>query len=104
MKVPGDVYPPRLPTIRGLILTLRPAYHAETDPEVRPAIASVLAALHGASVSIYKVDEVARAHATTKFRSRPGTEAANYAARDRIIYPTTPAHREAIRKTGSLGQ
>jgi tetratricopeptide (TPR) repeat protein len=103
MAVPGDVYPPRLPTLRRLILTLRGAYHSEPDAEVKAAIASVLASLHAASVGIYKVDEVARAHAATQFRARPGTEAANYAARERIIYPTTAAHRERILKTGNLG-
>jgi hypothetical protein len=85
-----------------LILTLRPAYHAEEEPEVKGALASVLAALHAASVSIYKVDEVARSYATTQFRAQPGTEAANYAARERIIYPTTSRHREMILKTGNL--
>ncbi|HKB02558.1 MAG TPA: multiheme c-type cytochrome [Gemmataceae bacterium] len=103
MRIAGDVYPPRLPTLRSLILTLRPAYHAEQEPEVKGAIASALAALHAASVEVYKVDEVARAHAATQFRAKPGTEAANYAARERIIYPTTEAHREMILKTGNLG-
>jgi tetratricopeptide (TPR) repeat protein len=103
MAIAGDVYPPRLPTLRSLILTLRPAYHAEEEPEVKGALASVLAALHAASVSIYKVDEVARSYATTQFRAQPGTEAANYAARERIIYPTTARHREMILKTGNLG-
>ncbi|MBO0699588.1 MAG: hypothetical protein J2P46_14425, partial [Zavarzinella sp.] len=103
MRVPGDVYPPRLPTLRSLILTLRPAYHAEQERELKGVIASALAGLHSASVSVYKVDEVARAFATTQFRAQPGTEAANYAARERIIYPTTARHREMILKTGNLG-
>jgi tetratricopeptide (TPR) repeat protein len=103
MAIPGDVYPPRLPTLRHLILTLRGAYEAEGDPELKANVASALAALHAASVGVYKADEVARSHAVTQFRAKPGTEAANYAARERIIYPTTPSHREMILKTGNLG-
>ncbi|HKA06301.1 MAG TPA: tetratricopeptide repeat protein [Gemmataceae bacterium] len=101
-EIAGDVYPPRLPTLRGLILTLRPAYHAEPDAEMQGVIAAVLATLHRISMETYKLDELARAHAATEFRKQPGSEAANYAARDRIIYPTTPAHRERILKTGNL--
>ena len=99
---PGDVYPPRLSTIRSLVLKLRSGYHAESDPETQATIAAVLGSLHRISMETYKLDEVARSLATTQFRSRPGNEAANYAARDRIIYPTTPAHREKILKTGNL--
>lgn len=103
MAIPGDTYPPRLPTLRGLILQLRAGYHGETDAAIRGAIAADLAALHFAAVGVYKVDEVARAQAVTAFRALPGNEAANYAARERVIYPTTAAHRDAIRKSGDLG-
>src|SRR5262249_23488836 len=102
MAVTGDVYPPRVPTIRGLLVQLREAFKAATDREVQDALAATLPALHQAAYEIYKVDENARSNATQKFRERPGSEAANYAAQDRIIYPTTRAHRETILKTGTL--
>lgn len=103
MGIRGDTYPPRLPTPRGLILQLRAGYHEETDAERRGAITADLAAPHLAAVGVYEVDEGARAQAVTLFRAQPGTEAANYATREQVIYPTTPAHRETIRKTGNLG-
>ena len=101
-KVPGDVYPPRLPTFRTLLAQLRTAYHAEKNVDVQEAIGSVLASLHSAAVNIYKVDEVARSNATKQFRERAGNEAANYAARERVVYPTTAEHRAKIKTTGDL--
>jgi tetratricopeptide (TPR) repeat protein len=102
VTVPGDTYPPRLPTIRALIARLRAAYHGASDAEVRGAIADALGRLHLAAVGIYKVDEVARAQAVTAFRSSPGSAPANYAARDRVVYPTTKRHRQTILATGDL--
>ena len=49
---------------------------------------------------MFKPDEIAQANATRIYRAAH-TEA-NYAARARVIYPTTPAQREAIRTTGEL--
>ncbi|HJZ92456.1 MAG TPA: hypothetical protein VKE40_16385, partial [Gemmataceae bacterium] len=102
MAVTGDVYPPRVPAIRALLVQLRDAFKAETDREIQDALAATLAAFHQAAHEIYKVDENARSNATQQFRERPGNEAANYAAQDRIIYPTTRAHRDTILKTGTL--
>ncbi len=102
MGLTGDTYPPRLPTIRTLIVDLRAAYHAEKDDELRGAIAADLAALHYASVGIYKVDEVARGQAVSAFRAKPENKPANYAARDRVIYPTTAGHRATIVRTDDL--
>jgi tetratricopeptide (TPR) repeat protein len=92
---------PKLPTIRELLARLQPAFHAsESDAELASAIAAVLAALHRESHLIYKPDEVARANATRIYREKH--PAANYAARDRVIYPTTAGHRETILKKGEL--
>src|SRR5262245_6832776 len=102
MAVKGDIYPPRVPTIRDLVVKLRAAFRAEPDGEVKDALAAALAAFHQASHEIYKVDENARSNATQEFRGKRGNEAANYAAQDRIIYPTTPDHRDTILRTGTL--
>jgi hypothetical protein len=74
VAVPGDTCPPRLPTIRSLIVQWQGAYHAETGVAL-------------ASVEIDTVAEVA------------GSEPADYWARDRVIHPTTP---EANRTQGDL--
>ena len=92
--------PPKLASMREAIGKLRPAFHAEADPEVRSALASALAALHRESHAIYKPDEIARANATRIYRATHPP--ANYAARDRVIYPTMAVHRDAILKTGEL--
>lgn len=91
---------PKLPTIRELIAKLRPAFHAAQEPEVRALLAAALAKLHRESHAIYKPDELARANATRLYRAK--NPAANYAAGDRVIYPTTAAHRDAILTTGEL--
>jgi tetratricopeptide (TPR) repeat protein len=92
--------PPKLATIREVLAKLRPAYHAEGNPETKAALASALAKFHRESHAIYKPDEVARSTATRLYRAKH--PAANYAAGDRVIYPTLPAHRDAIVKTGEL--
>ncbi len=95
---PAQPNAPRLPIFRELIEKLSAAYHAakDSDAELASAIARTLTGLHRESHAAYKPDENARANATRIYReSHP---AANYAARDRAIYPTTPAHRQAILK------
>ncbi|MCU0705560.1 MAG: tetratricopeptide repeat protein, partial [Fimbriiglobus sp.] len=91
---------PKLATIREVMGKLRPAFHAEKDPSMQSVLAAVLAAYHRESHDIYKPDEVARSNATRIYREK--NPAANYAAGDRVIYPTTPAHRQAIIDTGEL--
>jgi tetratricopeptide (TPR) repeat protein len=90
----------KLAAIREGLDKLRPAYHAGADPEVKAALAAALAVLHRESHAIYKPDEIAMARATTVYREK--NPAANYAARARVVYPTLPAHREAILATGDL--
>ena len=53
---------------------------------MRAALAASLAAYHRESHAIYKPDEIARANATRIYRAK--NPAANYAAGDRVIYPT----------------
>lgn len=89
---------PRIRSIREAIDLLRPAFLAEHDPEMKAALAAVLAVLHRESHTVYKPDEVARSNATQIHRQK--NPIANYAARDRVVYPTTPAHRDAILNKG----
>ena len=91
---------PRLPAVRELIAKLGPAFQAARDPQVRGLLAAALAALHRESHALYKPDEIARSNAARVYRE--AHPQANYAARERVIYPTTPAHRDAILKTGNL--
>jgi hypothetical protein len=91
---------PKLASIREALAKLRPAFHAEQDPEVQAALAAALAALHRESHAIYKPDEVAQSNATQIYREK--NPVANYTARDRVVYPTAPDHRESILKTGEL--
>jgi tetratricopeptide (TPR) repeat protein len=91
---------PRLATMREVIAKLRASYHAEQSAEVQGALAFALARYHRESQLLYKPDELARANATRIYRKK--NPAANYAAGDRVIYPTTPAHRDAIVATGAL--
>lgn len=91
---------PKLATMREVIAKLRAAYHAEKSAEVQVALAGALAKYHRESHTIYKPDESARPEATRKYREK--NPAANYAAGDRVIYPTTAAHRDAILRTGEL--
>lgn len=91
---------PRLATMREVMAKLRPAYHAEGDAEVRGALAFALTKYHREAHAIYKPDEIARSNATRIYRAK--NPAANYAAGDRVIYPTLPAHRASIVKTGEL--
>ncbi len=92
--------PPRLPRLVELRKQLRVAYHAEDDPTVKTACAGVLTVLHASLHQIYKPDEIARARTTQLYRDKH--PAANYAARHRVIYPTTAVHRQTILKTGDL--
>lgn len=91
---------PKLATMREVIAKLRPAFHAQDDDSVRAALAGALERYHRESHAIYKPDEVARSTATAVYRAK--NPAANYAAGDRVIYPTRPEHRDAILKTGEL--
>lgn len=91
---------PKLATVREVLAKLRPAYHANPDPMTRTRLAAALAKYHRESHAIYKPDEIARSRATSLYRAK--NHAANYAAGDRVIYPTLPVHREAITKTGEL--
>ena len=91
---------PKLAVVREALGKLRPAYHEAADPGVKAALATALAVLHRESHAIYKPDEIARANATRIYREK--NPPANYAARDRVVYPTTPAHRAAILNTGDL--
>ena len=93
---------PKLAAIREGITKLRAAFHTETDTELRAALATALSVFHRESHTIYKPDEIARSNSTRIYREK--FPAANYAARDRVIYPTTAAHRDAIVKTGNLPQ
>jgi hypothetical protein len=58
------------------------------------ALAAALAALHREYHLIVKPDEVARSNAARAYREKH--PAANYAARDRVVYPTTEGHKKAI--------
>jgi tetratricopeptide (TPR) repeat protein len=91
---------PKLATMREIVAKLRPAFHAEGNTEMQSALAEALAKFHREFHGIYKPDEIARSNATRIYRqSHP---AANYAAGDRVIYPTLPIHRDTIVKTGEL--
>ena len=91
---------PKLAAIRDALGKLRPAFHAATDPEMQAALAAALAVLHRESHAIYKPDEIAQANATQVYRSKHPES--DYAARARVVYPTTPEQRESILKTGEL--
>ncbi len=87
---------PKLIIIRELFSILNPLFQAEKDVEFQNHLAVLLAHLHRIAHSIYKPDELARSETTRLYRlDHP---AANYAAQDRVIYPTTSAQREAILK------
>lgn len=93
---------PKLTVLRDLLAQVRPLFHAEKDREAQGHLASVMAALHRVSHSIFKIDENARSEATRIYReSHP---AARYATRDRVIYPTTEEHRKRILEAGGLGE
>jgi len=85
-KLPPDPANPRLPALRGLILQLRPAFHAEQDAAVRSSLAAALASLHLISHTAYKADELARSSTTQKYRD--ANPAANAAAEAIVIYDT----------------
>jgi tetratricopeptide (TPR) repeat protein len=91
---------PKLATVRDVLTMLRAAYHAEGNADVRGALADVLARYHRESHLIYKPDEIARSNASRIYRGK--NPAANYAAGERVIYPTLKSHREAIEKTREL--
>jgi tetratricopeptide (TPR) repeat protein len=91
---------PKLSVIREALGKLHPAFHAESDRETQGSLAAVLAVLHRESHAIYKPDENARSHATQVYRDR--NPASDYAAQNRVIYPTTPDHRDAIVRTKTL--
>ncbi|MBA4191641.1 MAG: hypothetical protein C0467_26985 [Planctomycetaceae bacterium] len=91
---------PKLPVERELIGKLRPVFHSTPNQELKSLVAASLAVLHRESHAIYKPDEIARSNSTRIYREKHPP--ANYAARERVIYPTTPGHRDSIVKTGNL--
>jgi hypothetical protein len=95
-----DPKAPRLPVYRESIALLGPTYLAEKDEEVASAVAHVLGRIHQEVHAAYRPDESARSRATQIYREHH--PAANHAAGGRVIYPTTPAHRQAILKYGNL--
>lgn len=95
-----DPKQPRLGTYRELVAKLNVAYTFEKDAELSAAIARALMSAHRESHLVYKPDENARSNTTRLYREKH--PAANYAARDRVIYPTTPDHRKAIVEQGRL--
>ncbi len=99
-KQPPRADQPKLVTMRALWKALQPLYHTEQDPVLRDALAAMMSSLHREFHTIFKPDEVARSAATRLYRSK--NPAANYAARDRIVYPTTPDHRKTILAGGEL--
>ncbi len=99
-KLPPRPDQPKLNALRDMRKDLQPAYHKEADAEVRTGLAGALSALHRELHAIFKPDEVARSYSTRVYRA--AHPAANYAARDRVVYPTTPAHKDAILKGGEL--
>ncbi len=98
-KLPVNPDSPKLDTLRSLYKMIRPAFDT-ADPELKSASAAVLAALHREFHLIYKPDEIARSTARQIYGSNH--PAANYAARDRVIYPTTASHRQSILQSGDL--
>jgi hypothetical protein len=98
-RQPARADQPKLNALRGIWKTLRPAYHAEPDAEVKAALAGALTALHQEFHTIFKPDEVAQ---SVRQAYRAKHPAADYAARDRVVYPTTPSHKDTIRKRGEL--
>lgn len=90
----------KLSAVKEGLEKLRPAYHAEADADMKAALAAALTVLHRESHGMYKPDEVAMARTTTLYREK--NPAANYAARARVVYPTTKAHQQAILATGDL--
>jgi len=91
---------PKIATLRGILKEVRPAFDDKSDPEFTATTAALLSALHREFHLIYKPDEIARSTATRIYREK--NPIANYAARDRVIYPTTPTHRETILGGGEL--
>ncbi len=98
-KLPPSLESPKIPAMRALYKTVRPAFD-DRDPEIREAVAAVLAAMHREFHLIYKPDEIARSTARQIYGQK--NPAANYAARDRVIYPTTAEQKQRILKTGEL--
>jgi tetratricopeptide (TPR) repeat protein len=96
---PARADQPKLNPLRAIRLTLQPAYHREADAEVKAALASALSTLHLELHSIFKPDEVAQS-VRQQYRARH--PAADYAARDRVVYPTTQEHKDTIRQRGEL--
>jgi tetratricopeptide (TPR) repeat protein len=99
-KLPPRADQPKLNALRSMWRDLRPAYHEAADAEVKAALAAALAALHREYHLIVKPDEVARSNAARIYREKH--PAANYAARDRVVYPTTEGHKKAILAGGEL--
>jgi tetratricopeptide (TPR) repeat protein len=77
---------PKLPRIQALMVRLRPAFHAEADPQARAALARVLGELHRLAHTIYRPDDLARNLTTRLYRAKH--PAANSAAEAIVIYET----------------
>jgi len=97
---PAPGGPPRLALLRDVWRTLQPLHQTEQDGETKLALARMMASLHREFHILFKPDEVARSYATRIYRGK--NPAANYAARDRVVYPTTAEHRERILQGGEL--
>jgi tetratricopeptide (TPR) repeat protein/uncharacterized membrane protein SirB2 len=86
VRKPTDPLKPKLPTLRTLIVKIREAYHAESDPPTQAALAQLQAALHREAHAIFKPDELARSRTSQEYRKKH--PAANAAAEAIVIYPT----------------
>ncbi len=95
-RTPTKATAPRLPVLKELLLTVQQAYQTERDSPLGPALAQALGHLHRELHAIYKPDDHARARTTALYRKK--NLAANHAAEAIVIYPTTEAQREAIRR------
>lgn len=98
-RQPARADQPKLNALRTIWKDLRPAYHSEADVELRAALAGALTALHQEFHTIFKPDEVAQ---SVRQMYRAKHPAADYAARDRVVYPTTQGQKDTIRKRGEL--
>ena len=98
-RQPARADQPKLNALRAIWNGLRPAYHKESDAELKAALAAALTALHQEFHTIFKPDEVAQ---SVRQAYRAKHPAADYAARDRVVYPTTKEHKDTIRKRGEL--
>src|SRR5262249_52466569 len=67
-REPTTAKAPKRPRFDLLAAQLRPAFHKESDPAVKAALAGVLGNVHRELHAIFKPDELARARATRIYR------------------------------------